>query len=61
MQKITPFLCFGGNAEDAAKFYASVFPKSKIVTTTRYGARGPGPAGSVMTVEFELTGRGSSG
>ena len=57
MQKITPFLWFDSNAEDAAKFYASVFPKSKIVTTTRYGAGGPGPAGSVMTVEFELGGQ----
>src|SRR5882672_2480269 len=57
MQKITPFLWFDSNAEDAAKFYASVFPKSKIVTTTRYGPGGPGPAGSVMTVEFELDGQ----
>src|SRR5947208_7299818 len=56
MQKITPFLWFDSNAEDGAKFYASVVPKSKIVTTTRYGAGGPGPAGSVMTVEVELGG-----
>ena len=57
MQKITPFLWFNDNAEEAAKFYVSVFPKSKIVSTARYGKAGPGPAGSVMTVEFELNGQ----
>jgi len=56
MQKITPFLWFKDNAEEAAKFYVSVFPQSRIVTTTRYSEVGPGPAGSVMTVEFELNG-----
>jgi len=57
MQKITPFLWFDNNAEEAAKFYASVFPNSKILKTARYGEAGPGPKGSVMTVEFELDGQ----
>lgn len=57
MQKITPFLWFNGQAEQAAKFYTSVFPKSKIRKITRYGAAGPGPKGSVMTVEFEIEGQ----
>ena len=55
-QKITPFLWFDGNAEEAAKFYVSVFKDSKIVTTARYGDAGPGPKGSVMTASFELDG-----
>jgi predicted 3-demethylubiquinone-9 3-methyltransferase (glyoxalase superfamily) len=57
MQKITTFLWFDDKAEEAAKFYASIFPNSKIVTTTRYGDTGPGPAGKVMTVDFELAGQ----
>ncbi len=57
MQKITPFLWFDTRAEEAAKFYASVFPNSKILKTARYGEAGPGPKGSVMTVEFELAGQ----
>jgi predicted 3-demethylubiquinone-9 3-methyltransferase (glyoxalase superfamily) len=57
MQKITPFLWFDTQAEDAAKFYVSIFPKSKILSTARYGEAGPGPKGSVMTVEFELNGQ----
>jgi len=57
MQKITPFLWFDTQAEEAAKFYASVFPSSKILKTARYGEAGPGPKGSVMTVEFELDGQ----
>ena len=56
-QKITPFLWFDGNAEEAAKFYVSVFKDSKIVTTARYGDAGPGPKGSVMTVVFSLDGQ----
>ena len=56
MTKITPFLWFDTQAEDAAKLYVSVFKNSKIVNVARYGAAGPGPAGSVMTVEFELDG-----
>ncbi len=57
MQTITPFLWFDTQAEQAAKFYVSVFKNSRIVTTTRYGEAGPGPKGSVMTVLFELDGQ----
>jgi predicted 3-demethylubiquinone-9 3-methyltransferase (glyoxalase superfamily) len=57
MQKITPFLWFDTQAEEAAKFYASIFPNSKILKTARYGEAGPGPKGSAMTVEFELDGQ----
>jgi len=57
IQKITPFLWFDNQAEDAARFYASVFPNSKIEAVARYGEAGPGPAGSVMTVAFELDGQ----
>ncbi|MGH7446666.1 MAG: VOC family protein [Longimicrobiales bacterium] len=57
MQKITPFLWFDDQAEEAAKFYVSVFDSSKIVSVTPYGAAGPGAEGSVMTVVFELAGQ----
>ncbi len=61
MQKITPFLWFDHQAEEAAKFYVSIFRKSKIVSVNRYGdagARASGrPKGSVMTVAFELEGQ----
>ena len=57
MQKITPFLWFDNNAEEAAKFYVSIFENSKITDTRRYGDAGPGPKGSVMTVTFELEGQ----
>jgi predicted 3-demethylubiquinone-9 3-methyltransferase (glyoxalase superfamily) len=57
MQEITPFLWFDTEAEEAAKFYTSVFPNSKILDTTRYGSAGPRPAGTVMTVSFELGGQ----
>ena len=56
MQKITPFLWFDDNAEEAANFYVSVFKNSKILNVARYSDAGPGPKGSVMTVEFELDG-----
>ena len=56
MQKITPFLWFDSQAEEAANYYVSVFRNSKIRRTARYGDAGPGPKGSVMTVEFELDG-----
>ena len=56
MQKITPFLWFDSQAEAAANYYVSVFRNSKIRRTARYGDAGPGPKGSVMTVEFELDG-----
>jgi predicted 3-demethylubiquinone-9 3-methyltransferase (glyoxalase superfamily) len=55
-QKITTFLWFDNNAEEAAKFYTSVFKNSKILATTHYGDAGPGPKGSVMTVDFVLDG-----
>jgi len=57
LQKITPFLWFDHQAEEAARFYTSVFRNSKIETVTRYGDAGPGPKGSVMTVAFELDGQ----
>ena len=57
MQKITPFLWFDNNAEEAANFYVSVFKNSKLLNIARYGEAGPGPAGSVMTAEFELNGQ----
>jgi predicted 3-demethylubiquinone-9 3-methyltransferase (glyoxalase superfamily) len=57
MQKITPFLWFDTQAEEAAKFYISFFRNSKITGTTRYGEAGPGPKGSVMTVAFNLDGQ----
>ncbi|MFH8384488.1 VOC family protein [Kitasatospora sp. NPDC018058] len=57
MQKITTFLWYDDQAEAAALFYTSLFPDSGITKVTRYGEAGPGEAGSVMTVEFELAGR----
>lgn len=61
MQKITPFLWFSGNAEEAVKFYTSVFKKSKIREITRCGeavSKGSGqPVGSILTVEFEIEGQ----
>ena len=53
---ITPFLWFDTQAEEAARFYTSVFPNSRLTEVVRYGDSGPGPAGSVMTVRFELDG-----
>lgn len=57
MQKITPFLWFDGQAEQAAKFYTSIFKRSKVTGVTRYGDGGPGPKGKVMSVNFELEGQ----
>ena len=57
MQKITPFLWFDNQAEEAVKFYTSVFKNSKVGKVTRFGEAGPGPKGSVMTVSFELEGQ----
>ncbi|UTB32186.1 MAG: VOC family protein [Methanobacterium sp. ERen5] len=56
IQKITTFLWFGKNACEAAKFYVSIFKKSGIKKVVRYSEAGPGPAGSVMTVQFEIEG-----
>ncbi|HMH31525.1 MAG TPA: VOC family protein [Puia sp.] len=57
MQKITTFLWFNTNAEEAMKFYVSVFKNSKIVNFSYYGDAGPGPKGSVMVGTFELDGQ----
>jgi len=54
---ITPFLWFDHQAEEAAGFYVSIFPNSKIEKVVRYGPAGPGPPGSVMTVAFQLDGQ----
>lgn len=56
MQPIYPFLWFDHEAEEAATFYVSVFPNSRINGVVRYGPHGPGKAGSVMTVDFEVNG-----
>jgi predicted 3-demethylubiquinone-9 3-methyltransferase (glyoxalase superfamily) len=57
MQKITPFLWFDHQADEAARFYTSVFRNSKIGSVARYGDAGPGPKGSVKTDDFELDGQ----
>jgi predicted 3-demethylubiquinone-9 3-methyltransferase (glyoxalase superfamily) len=57
VKHITPFLWFDKAAEEAANFYVSVFPNSKIGSVARYGEAGPGEAATVMTVEFELDGQ----
>lgn len=54
MQKITPFLWFNDQAEEAAKFYVSIFNNSKMGRIGRFGDAGPGPKGSVMSVTFQL-------
>lgn len=55
-QKIKPFLWYDNNAEEAAKFYCSLFQDSAIIDVTRYPEGGPGPVGTVMTVAFQLAG-----
>ena len=57
MPAITPFLWFDTQAEEAANFYVSVFPNSRVLGVSRYGESGPGEAGRVMTVSFELDGQ----
>ena len=57
VQTISPCLWFDTQAEEAAKFYASIFRNSKIRQVSHYGESGPGKKGSVMTVAFELDGR----
>jgi len=57
MQKITTFLWFNNNAEEAANYYTSIFKNSKILDVSRYGEVGPGPKGSVMIVKFQLAGQ----
>jgi len=57
MQKISPFLWFDGNAEEAMHFYVSIFRNSMVGKVTRYGKTGPGPEGTVMGVTFQLEGQ----
>jgi predicted 3-demethylubiquinone-9 3-methyltransferase (glyoxalase superfamily) len=57
MQKITPFLWFDGQAEEAMNFYISIFKNSKVVNVSRYGEGGPGPKGTVMSATFQLEGQ----
>lgn len=56
-EKITTCLWFDTQAEEAAEFYVSVFDGSRVLNVARYGDAGPGPAGQVMTVQFEIEGR----
>lgn len=56
MQKITPYLWFDNNAEEAVNYYVSIFKNSKINSVTRYGDAGPGQPGTVLTIAFELDG-----
>jgi len=57
MPTVTPFLWFENQAEEAANFYVSLFPNSKVVSAARYGEGAPIPAGTVMTITFELNGQ----
>jgi len=57
MPRITPFLWFDTQAEDAAQFYTSIFKNSRVGAISRYSDAGPRPAGMVMTVDFELDGQ----
>jgi predicted 3-demethylubiquinone-9 3-methyltransferase (glyoxalase superfamily) len=57
VQKITPFLWFDNQAEEAMNFYVSIFKNSKVLGVTRYGEAGPGPMGTVMTAKFQLEGQ----
>jgi predicted 3-demethylubiquinone-9 3-methyltransferase (glyoxalase superfamily) len=57
MQKITPFLWFDNQAEEAMSFYVSIFKNSKVGKVSRYGDAGPGPKGTVMSATFQLEGQ----
>ncbi len=57
MQKITPFLWFDHQAEEAMNFYVSIFKNSRIISVSRYGEAGPGVPGTVMTGTFQLNGQ----
>jgi predicted 3-demethylubiquinone-9 3-methyltransferase (glyoxalase superfamily) len=57
MQKITPFLWYNDNAEEAVDFYRGIFKDTKVTGMTHYGEAGPGLKGSVMTIAFELFGQ----
>jgi predicted 3-demethylubiquinone-9 3-methyltransferase (glyoxalase superfamily) len=56
-QKITPYLWFNGNAEEAVGFYTSVFAGSRVTKVARWGKGGPAPEGTVMNIAFELAGQ----
>jgi predicted 3-demethylubiquinone-9 3-methyltransferase (glyoxalase superfamily) len=56
-QRITPFLWFNENAEEAMNFYTSIFKNSKVLNVSRYGDAGPGPSGTVMSAIFQLDGQ----
>jgi len=57
MQKITPYLWYNDQAEEAVNFYCSLFKNSKILSVSHFGEGGPGPPGSVMSVSFQLEGQ----
>ena len=57
MQKITPFLWFDNQAEEAMNFYTSIFKNSRVLSVSRYGEAGPGPQGTVMSGSFQLEGQ----
>lgn len=57
MQKIVPFLWFDNNAEEAIQYYLSIFKNSRLVSESRFGEGGPGPAGTLITATFELEGQ----
>ena len=57
MHKVTPFLWFDNQAEEAMNFYVSLFKNSKVLSVSRYGEGGPGPQGTVMTATFQLDGQ----
>ena len=57
MQRITPFLWFDNQAEEAMNFYVSIFKNSKVLSVNRYGEGAPAPKGTVMTASFELDGQ----
>jgi predicted 3-demethylubiquinone-9 3-methyltransferase (glyoxalase superfamily) len=57
LQKITPFLWFSDQAEEAVNHYVSIFPDSRVLNVSRYGDEGPGPKGAVMHATFQLAGQ----
>lgn len=57
MQKISPFLWFDNNTEEAVNFYVSLFKNSKILSVSRYGEARPGPKGTLMVATFQLDGQ----
>jgi len=61
MQKITTFLWFDNQLEEAMEFYTSIFKNSKIISVIRYGDAGPGPKGTVMAATFQLEGQNFMG